>query len=151
MKVKLKYGISAYSGTIDDMTYSSHKNGAFCIGRKYVKPRYTDNNAYMGKVSKNLSEIYAGCNAEFKEDLRTYAYLYSGQVASKRKMSPNGYSHFIGMMHAFARANASSIGLDTVTLGDLRTLFEDITSVAAAVESGFLPKVKGYEALTANM
>ncbi|MFA7543937.1 MAG: hypothetical protein WCY84_06135 [Candidatus Cloacimonadaceae bacterium] len=151
MKVKLKYGISAYSGTIDDMTYSSHKDGAFCIGRKYVKPRYTENNEYMGKVSKNLGNIYADCSDDFKEDLRTYAYLFDGQKASKRKMSPNGYSHFISMMYAFAKANASSIGLDTVTLGDLQTLFEDVTSVASAVESGFLPKVKGYEALTANM
>lgn len=151
MKVKLKYGFSAYSGTIDEMTFSSHKHGALCIGRKYVKPRFTESNQNMGKASQNLSKIYSQCTSAFKQDLRTYAALYGSQKGTAQKLNPNGYSHFIRMMYAFAKANAGSVGLDTITLGDLRTLFEDITSVASAVENGFLPKVKGFEALTANM
>ncbi|MDD2507207.1 MAG: hypothetical protein PHQ78_07860, partial [Candidatus Cloacimonetes bacterium] len=68
MKATLKYGIASYSGTIDDITFASYKNGAVCIARKYVMPTLTDNNATMGAVTKNLSEIYGNCSEDYKSD-----------------------------------------------------------------------------------
>ncbi len=40
MKVKFKYGIQTYSGTVDEMTFGSYRKGTLCIGRKYVIPDY---------------------------------------------------------------------------------------------------------------
>ena len=42
MKVKLKYGIATYSGTIDEITFGSYKDDTLCIARKWVMPRLTD-------------------------------------------------------------------------------------------------------------
>jgi hypothetical protein len=151
MKTKLKYGIATYSGTIDEITFGSYKNDTVCIARKYVKPRLTENNTLMGDIAKNLSTIYAECSELYKSDLRTYADLYGKQKSEPGKLAPNGYSLFIKMMFAFAEANEASITLDTITFNDIQSLFSDITSVALAVESGYLPNLNGAELLTATM
>ena len=51
MKVKFKYGIRTFSGTVDEMTYGSFKKGKVCIGRRWVMPRLTDNNAALGSAA----------------------------------------------------------------------------------------------------
>jgi hypothetical protein len=151
MKVKLKYGIATYSGTIDEITFGSYKDDTLCIGRKWVMPRLTDNNTLMGDIAKNLAAIYAECSANYKADLKSYAYLYGKALSPKDKLAPNGYSVFIKMMFAFAEANGASITLDTITFNDIQSLFSDITSVALAIESGYLPAISGAELLTETM
>ncbi len=151
MKTKLKYGISAYSGTIDEITFASYKNGAVCIARKYVVPRLTENNAELGSVTKNLATIYKECSADYKSDLRTYADLYAREISGAKKIAPNGYAIFIKMFYAFAAANGGSVDLKSLSYGDLDTLFPEIVSIAASVDAGFLPSVTGAELLTENM
>ena len=49
MKVKFKYGIQTYSGTIDEMVYGSYRDDKLCIGREYVYPTpERENNALLG-------------------------------------------------------------------------------------------------------
>jgi hypothetical protein len=151
MKTKLKYGISAYSGTIDEITFSSYENGSVCIARKWVMPTLGDNNAELGSISKNLSKIYAECSEEYKSDLRTYAYLYRTQRRETGKLAPNSYSHFVKQFYAFRDDNEATVDLKTLSFGDLMSLFPEITSVAEAVEAGYLPNVVGAELLTADM
>ena len=151
MKVKLKYGIATYSGTIDEITFGSYKDDTLCIARKWVMPRLTDNNFLMGDIAKNLAAIYAECSANYKADLKAYAYLYGKQKSPEDKLGPNAYSIFIKMMFAFAEANSASITLDTITFNDIQSLFSEITSVAQAVESDYLPAVTGSDLLTATM
>nr|MDK2851082.1 hypothetical protein [Candidatus Cloacimonadota bacterium] len=151
MKTKLKYGISAYSGTIDEITFSSYDNGRICIARKWVMPTLSDNNVELGSVSKNLSQIYSECSEEYKSDLRTYAYLYRTQNKEAGKLAPNSYCHFIKQFYAFRDANEATVDLKTLSLGDLTSLFPEITSIAQAVEAGYLPSVVGAELLTASM
>ncbi|MDI3504768.1 MAG: hypothetical protein PWP64_1704 [Candidatus Cloacimonadota bacterium] len=151
MKAKLKYGIAAYSGTIDDITFSSYNDGAVCIARKWVMPTLTINNAELGSAAKNLAVLYADCSEEYKSDLRTYADLYARQISGKRKLPPNGYSLFIKMFYAFAEANEGTVDLKSVTYGDVSSLFPDVTTIASAVEAGFLPRVNGADLLIATM
>ncbi len=67
MKVNLKYGIKTYSGTIDEMTYArSYRKNTICIGRKYVKPRLTDQNTLIGSKMKNLAIIYEDVSDSYK-------------------------------------------------------------------------------------
>lgn len=150
MKTKFKFGIAAYSGTIDEITYSSYKNGQVCIARKYVKPRETIQNQKMASVGANLAKIYRSTGEDFRNDLKTYSHLYAHKVA-KGKLPPNGYAIFIMMMHAFHKEYHDSIGLDSITYGDIGDLYTEITNVKSAVEAGFLPRVQGYEALSATM
>ncbi|MDP3114547.1 MAG: hypothetical protein Q8M98_07195 [Candidatus Cloacimonadaceae bacterium] len=50
MKVKFKYGIATYSGTLDEMTYGSYRSGRLCIGRRWVMPSLTVQNKTIGSV-----------------------------------------------------------------------------------------------------
>ncbi len=151
MKVALKYGIATYSGTIDEITFGSYKGDTLCIARKWVMPRLTDNNTEMSAIAKNLSEVYALCSADYKADLKTYAYQYGKEKSPNDKLAPNAYSMFIKMMFAFAKANEASVTLDSVTYSDIQSLFPDITTVAGAVDSNYLPNVTGAALLDAEM
>jgi len=151
MKTKLKYGLSAYSGTIDEITFSSYENGRICIARKWVMPTLNDNNAELGSASKNLSKIYSECSEDYKSDLRTYAYLYRTQRQEYGKLPPNSYSLFVKLFYAFRDENEGTVDLKTLSFGDLSTLFPEVTSIADAVEAGYLPRLVGSELLTASM
>jgi len=148
MKVKLKYGISTYSGTIDEITFSSYRNGTICIARKWVMPRLTDQNGRLGEIAQNLSELYGEISAGFKADLKRYAELYGQQKADKTKLIPSAYAQFMKLMYAFAEGNGGSIDLSSITYNDIQTLFADIADMKTAIESGYLPDVKGSDELT---
>ncbi|MDD4223400.1 MAG: hypothetical protein PHD87_02305, partial [Candidatus Cloacimonetes bacterium] len=66
MKVKFKYGIATYSGTIDEMVYGSYRDDKLCIGREYVYPRLTEYNAAIGGAGANLAILWASGSAEYK-------------------------------------------------------------------------------------
>jgi hypothetical protein len=143
--------LASYSGTIDEITFGSYKDGTLCIARKWVMPILTANNTLMGDIGKNLADIYAQCSANYKADLKTYAELYGKQKSPKDRLAPNAFSIFIKMMWAFADANEASVTLDTITFNDIQSLFPDITSVALSIESGYLPNLNGSDSLTADM
>ncbi len=151
MKTKFKYGISAYSGTIDEITFASYKNGAICIARKYVVPKLTEHNAELGSAAKNLAMIYGECSEAYKSDLRTYAHIYGREISGSKKIGPNGYAIFVKLFYALAAANVGTVDLKSLSYGDLATLFPGITNVAASIDEGFLPHVTGSELLTETM
>jgi hypothetical protein len=77
MKVKFKYGIRTYSGTLDELTFGSYFKDRVCIARRYVVPRLTDqNNLIVGKM-KNLAVIYGDVSESYKAELKQYAAMHS--------------------------------------------------------------------------
>jgi hypothetical protein len=66
-------------------------------------------------------------------------------------MYPNAYSIFVKMMFAFKKANEASVTLDTITYSDIQSLFPDVSTIAGAVDSGYLPNTTGAELLDAEM
>jgi hypothetical protein len=151
MKAQLKYGIAAYSGTIDEITFASYKNGAVCIARKYVVPTLTEHNTRMGDIAKNLSALYADCSEGYKSDLRTYADIYGKEKSPRKRLNPNAYSLFVKMMYGFAEISGESVDLASITYNDIQTLFVDLTDLASSIEAGYLPKVSNYELLDSAM
>ena len=150
MKVLFKYGIKTYTGTLDEMTYGSYRDGSLCIGRKYVIPAETAQNASVAEISKNLATVYASCSAGYKADLKTYARKHEALVPAG-KLAPNAYAIFVRMMYLFSELDSGHVDLASVSYADLQTIGADIASVADAVGSGYLPKVAGADALTAEM
>ncbi|MEN6445437.1 MAG: hypothetical protein ABFC98_05265 [Candidatus Cloacimonas sp.] len=150
MKVTFKYGIKTYSGTVDEMTFGSYRDGSICIGRKYVKPRLSEQNNVMASKMKNLSIIYSAVSSDYKEELKQYAILNAVNVP-KHSIPPNAYAIWIRMMFLFAEMSEGHIELESVTYSDLQTLGLDILSISAAVENGYLDDVIGADELTANM
>jgi len=43
------------------------------------------------------------------------------------------------------------VDLKSLSYGDLATLFPDVTTIASAVDAGFLPSVSGADLLTESM
>ncbi len=150
MKVKFKFGIRTYSGTVDEMTFGSYRKHSVCIGRKYVTPILTANNTLVGSVMKNLAKVYSACSEGFKADLKLYAYRNTANVPAG-KIPPNAYAIFVRLMYNFAEADSEHIDLATITHSDLQTVGSDIATVADAVANGYLANVANANMLTATM
>ncbi|PKN74082.1 MAG: hypothetical protein CVU50_00460 [Candidatus Cloacimonetes bacterium HGW-Cloacimonetes-3] len=87
MKVQFKYGIKTYSGTADEMTYGSYRDGSVCIGRKYVVPSLTAQNTSLGAKLKNLADVFGDCSSGYK-DLTNLQSLYL--TSTERKITLQG-------------------------------------------------------------
>ncbi|MCK9310485.1 MAG: hypothetical protein M0P99_09445, partial [Candidatus Cloacimonetes bacterium] len=120
MKVQFKYGIKTYSGTADDMTYGSYRDGDVCIGRKYKSPRITTQNTTMGAKLKNLANVYGDISSDYKNDLKAYAIKHE-KLVTRDKLAPNAFAIFVKMMFLFSKLDEGHIDLSTLTYSDLQT------------------------------
>jgi len=150
MKVKFKYGIQTYSGTVDEMVFGSYRKGTLCIGRKYVMPRLTENNTQKGTIMKNLASVWADVSSGYKDEMKTYA-LRNAVNIPKNMLPPTSFSIWLKMMFLFSELDSGHIDLSTVTYTDLQTVGEDILSIAVAVENDYLASVAGADELITNM
>ena len=147
MKVKFKYGIRTYSGTVDEMTYGSYRKGRVCIGRRYVVPKATDQNVIFGEAGANLAKVWRAASAEYRTDFKLYSALYGTYVCKGNELPPNGYALFIKAMHNWAKSEEPPVELDYLQVEDVSTLGAPISSVANCIGAGFLPSVPGQENL----
>lgn len=153
MKVVFKYAVGSYSGTLDLAVFYPTKNGNASYMRKWVKPTETAQNTVIANATRNLAAIYAGCSAAYLADLATYTSLYN---AEKNDGTPfwrpkTSFNIFIMMMYKFAEVNGSGVDLTSITLNDLTSLFPEVTSIASAVNAGYLPSVTGAGDLDEKM
>jgi len=151
MKVKFKYGIRTYSGTVDEMTYGSYKDDEVCIGRQWVMPTLTDNNSALGSVAKNLSTLWASASAGYKADFKTYAQRYGKQISEPDKLPPTGYSLWVKAMYAWAKDEDPALDLSTLIFEDIVTLGGKVATVATCVSNEYLPSVSPVDDLIAEI
>lgn len=147
MKVKFKYGIATYSGTIDEMVYGCYRDHKLCIGREYVYPRLTVHNDNLGKTGSNLAILWAGASPEYKADLKTYAQRNGNENVPKTQYPPNGYALWVKALHAW-QDKTPSIDISTLTVEDFELGGASVSTVKNAIENGFLKKVANYDDLT---
>ena len=144
-------GIAGKSGTV---VFYRSRQPIFGYMREYVRPKYTAQNEIMGDIMKNLRQIWRSCSEGYKEDMKIYAIKYSHIPIDNndlRERTRNPFAIFIKMLWNFQEANSESIGLDSLTYNDIKTLFTEITTVSGAVGSGYLPAVSGADLLTTSM
>ena len=154
MKVLFKYGIGAFSGTINDAVYSMTKNQTGSYLRKWVKPRLTSNNTLFGTIAKNLAAIWADVSTDYKADMDSYVDIWNTEHNDPNNpFSPRmtSFGCWIRMLYLFSDLNEGHIDLATVTYSDLQTVGEDILSIAVAIQNGFMDNVTGGDTFTANM
>ena len=147
MKVKFKYGIGTYSGTIDEMIYSNYLKGRVCIARKYVKPRLTEANEAIGSSSKNLALLWKSATPEFREDYKIYARLYASYVHKKDTLPPTSFALFVKALYKFASSEDPTLDLAYLESEDMSTLGLAVSTVENCVNGGFLPNVPGVSNL----
>jgi len=148
MKVKFKYGIRTYSGTVDEMVYGSYRGGRLCIARQWVYPRLTDNNTLLGGIGKNLAALWAEVSADYKADLKTYSQRHGTENVPKTQLVPNAYSLFIKMMYAWRDDDPEHVDLGTITGDDVDTIGANIATVKNCIDNGYLAKISVYDDLT---
>jgi hypothetical protein len=151
MKVKFKYGIKTYSGTIDEMVYGSYRDGKLCIGREYVYPKLTENNTLTGKSIINLASVYRNVSPAYLQDLKTYTARNGKENTPKNKLKPTVFALFIKMMYAWQESDSEHVDLQTVTVADIVALVAPVKTIAGAIEEELLPSVSIFEDLTSNI
>lgn len=140
MKVKLKYNMSSYSGTLNDMTYGSYRNGAVCIGRRYVIPTGTPQLDSLTSVSKNLAKLYKTLSLGYKEDLGTYAKLNGYENTAFNQLAPNRYAIYLKMMYAWAAMDAN-VDLSGTSIEDMQASDSPVATISDAIDNGLLRNV----------
>ncbi len=148
MKVKFKYGIQTYSGTIDEMVYGSYRDDKLCIGREYVYPTLNANNALLGTVGSNLRDLWLSASQDYRDDFKTYAQRNATQNVPKTEWPPNSYALFIKAMYAWQDANPETVDLASVNDEDVDTLGATINTVKNCIDNGMLPAISVYDDLT---
>jgi len=148
MKVKFKYGIRTYSGTLDEMVYGSYRKHKLCIGREYVYPTLTDNNELLGSVGKNLSELYWASSEGYRADLKTYAQRNCSENVPKTQLCPTSYAIFIKLMYAWQDDDPEHVDLATVTSDDVDSLGTKIATIKDAIDYGLLKGISEYSDLS---
>jgi len=151
MKVKFKYGIRTFSGTIDEMVYGSYRKGCLCIGRGYVYPKITENNVQKGKIVRNLASVYHAASEFYIDDLKTYAERNGKENTPKNKLIPTAFALFLKMMYAWYESDPEHIDLTTVTVADIVAMEAPVKTIAGAVEAEFLPYIRVSADLTAEI
>ncbi|MDD2331030.1 MAG: hypothetical protein PHI68_00100 [Candidatus Cloacimonetes bacterium] len=147
MKVKFKYGIRTYSGTVDEMTYGSYRKGTVCISRKHTMPRITEQNESMGAILKNLGALYRSCDPDYVSDLKAYATKNSSENVPYNELAPTAYAIFTKMMFAWKKSDPEHVDLATINLGDIVMSEAPVLCIADAVDGDLLARVKDYETL----
>ena len=148
MKVRFKYGIATYSGTIDEMVYGSYRDHKLCIGREYVYPTLNANNELFGTVAANLSALYASASQDYKDDLKLYAQRNGSQNVPKTKLPPTAYALFIKAMYWWQDDDPTHVDLSSVTAEDVDTLGSKISTVKNCIDNGALDSISVYDDLT---
>ncbi|MDZ4182084.1 MAG: hypothetical protein U1B83_04340 [Candidatus Cloacimonadaceae bacterium] len=151
MKVKFKYGIATYSGTLDEMTYGNYRDGLLCIGRRWVMPTLTAHNENLGNISSNIAKVYSEVSDLYQADLKTYAKRNGRENVPRSKMPPTAYAIWIKLLWAWAEGEDPQIDLSALTIEDLETGGDKLATVADAVDNGLLKKVSNFDELTATL
>lgn len=151
MKVKFKYGIKCYTGTVDGMTYGAYKKGNLCIGRTYVYPTLTENNHNKGKIATNLAGVYNAAAETYIADLKLYALRNGQENVPKDRCVPTSFSLFMKMMYGWYDSDPTHVDLETVTVADIVSGDADVRNISRAVEAGFLPAISVWEDLNHNI
>lgn len=154
MKVKFKYGIGSYSGTLDMATFYETKRGGASFMRKWVKPRETVQNVRLASVSKSIANIWSQTSQGYKDQMFTYCNLYEAtgpDAANPFHVKITSYAMFTRMMYKFEEMKGGSVNLVSITFQDIESLFTELTNVYTACLEGYLVNVPGTELLVESM
>ncbi len=151
MKVKFKYGIRTYSGTVDEMTYGSYRKGAICIGRKWVYPTLSEHSQTLGDILKNLGVLYRSCDEDYLADLKTYAVKNGKENVRYNQLVPTAYAIFMKLMFAWKKSDPEHVDLATISLGDIVMAEAPVLTIKDTVDYDLLARVSDYEDLNKPM
>ena len=152
-KVQYTQLISGIAGTLDGQVLYRSRSPRFGFSRRYVVPKATQQNTLIGSAAKNLKVLWHVASTGYKNDFKTYASKYSNLPADEGQLRPranSAFSIFLKMVYAWGKNQTPVVDAAAIALlqpEDFSTLAMDISCLARAVESGYLPAVEDYEKL----
>lgn len=149
MKVRFKYAVGSYAGTIDEGTFWGARSGIVGYMRKYVIPRLTDQNTTMGNIMSNLAVLWAAGSDEYKADLKTYAERYASDHPSNDGFDTcrSKFAFWVKAMWAW-KLDVPSVDLSTLTVEDFEMAGTGLVTVRDMITNGYLPTITLYDDLT---
>lgn len=150
MKVKFRFGIKSYSGTLDELNYANYEDRSVVIGRMLpVNRETTSQNENLKTNAQAISEFYSVVSDGFKEDLKAYAKKMYKLAPYRKQIAGNRYTVFVKLLWAVSRQESGAIDLTSLSIDDAQIgSYENFSSIKSAVENDLLPKVDGYEDYT---
>jgi hypothetical protein len=146
MKVKFKYGIKSYSGTLDDLVYANYKKCNMVIGRRLVEREDTDQNRIIGNGGVKISSIYKLLREEYKQDLAKYAKRRGELESSQGKLVANRFMVFVKLCYAACQGMNHSSDVASLSLDDF-SISVGLMNVKSAIEAGYLEEIDSYDDL----
>ncbi|HOD17521.1 MAG TPA: hypothetical protein PLF50_02035 [Candidatus Cloacimonadota bacterium] len=144
MKAKSKYGLTGYTGNVDDMIFYTLPNCDVLIGRR--RPGHftvSEHHKDYKMIAQNLKEINP--SSAYREDFKVYTALYK-ELPEAKKSIAGWYNLYISMLWALQKDGLCD--LKTLTREQIYAQHLPCISVRAAVDTGYLPSVLNYELLT---
>ena len=153
MKVKFRFGVKSYSGTLDELNFANYSSRNVVVGRMLPENRETtEQNEKIKTNSQYISEFYRLVSDDFKKDLELYTMKMYNLKEYRNRIAGNKYSTFVKLMWAVSKLENGAIDLSSLSIDDaIIGSYENFSTVKSAVENGLLPVVEGYEELTALM
>lgn len=144
MKAKLKVLLPGFTGNMDDVViYYNSKLNKY-IARRKVKPKYTPDNSIVKEMHAFRRRI--GVTEAYLDDCREYIRLFNQKFRRQGRALSTWPNVFMKVMRAM-KAQYPEINFKTLTREEILAQELPCRTIAAAVESGFLEKVPGGDAL----
>lgn len=149
---KIKYAsfVAGLSGKSGSSVFFRSSNAGFGYLRTFTYPKITEVNNLRGTEFKNLTEQLKFVSDLGLADLKAYAAKYKNlPQVGEGELSARANNHvaiWIMAIHNCHKDNSATLDVGTVTLSDLRTLF-DFSDVNNLIHHGWLPAVPGWESL----
>ena len=142
MKVHYRYGLSGYSGTIDEAVYYYHPKLKLSLMREYVRPKNKKNTDRMIAIMANLKLLHP--SEGYRLNFADYLQAYNDLKENSAKPALSWNNLYMKMLYALQKTD-SRVDLKTLTREQITEMDLPCKSLKAAVEAGLLPEVKNYQ------
>lgn len=153
-KVSYATFVTGISGKSGNSVFFRSPSTAYGYLRNYVYPTLTETNTARGKEFANLTLQLKSFSSAALDDLKAYAKKFSklptvGGSGLKARAN-NHVAVWILAVWNLKKEIGAGVELDTITVGDLSTLF-GFTDLKAIITLGYLPTVDGWEEYDADI
>jgi len=148
MKPKVKMNIPQFDNK--DGNYVIYYNSKLdkYIARRKVIPKPTVNNELMKEIFNFAKRI--GISEEYKEDCRKYIQRYNSEYHSQGKPMSTWPNVFLKVMRDML-INYPDLDIKKLTREEIIKKNLPCSSIASAIEAGYLNKVRDWQQLNASI
>lgn len=141
--------LGEFTGKLDGLIYyKSRRSGKLYVRRQWV---FKDHPAHPGFASAQTA-IYAIQPSDgYKQNLKDYLHCYNKLPDYGHENCHTWTNIYAKLMFAMQKAMPDTVELKSITRAQIEQQNLPCRTVKAAVDAGLLPKVRGYDRLTAGI